>query len=141
MDLAVPPIFGVHVVFARHTTPDAAVIQSLGARVTTLWLYPAPGSRFNLNQASQLVDMIREQTGGLDIYVHLMPNARSEALGASGVSDPELPESGVGFTLPADLTTYLASVKELATALMGRVQYHSIGNEVSGFSWQGTVED
>lgn len=56
----VSPIFGVHVVFARNTTPDAAVIRTLGARVTTLWLYPAPGGRFNVHQASQLVNLIKE---------------------------------------------------------------------------------
>ncbi len=133
------PIFGVHVVLAQNT-PDAAVIHALGARVTTLWLYPAPGGRFNVHQASQLVNLIKEQTGGLDVYVHLMPNARSEAMGA-GVGDPELPESGAGFALPADMATYLASLRELAAALKGSVTYYSIGNEVSGFSWKGTVQD
>ncbi|MCM8803752.1 MAG: hypothetical protein NC833_00660, partial [Candidatus Omnitrophica bacterium] len=111
---------------------------SLGARVTTLWLYPAPGGRFNVNRASQLVNMIKEQTGGLDIYVHLMPNARSKA---KGESDPELPEEEAGFTLPSDMNAYLASVRELATALKGKVAYYSIGNEISGFSWKGTVKD
>lgn len=137
----VSPVFGVHVNFSRKTMPDAAVIRSLGARVTTLWLYPAPGGRFNINQARRLVNMIQEQTGGMDIYIHLMPNARSEAMGATGVGDPELPKNGAGFTLPGDMNTYLASVRELATALKGSVTYYSIGNEVSGFSWKGTVQD
>ncbi len=144
--VAVQPIFGV-AGFVRDTVPDAAVIRSLGARVTVLWLYPRAGSRFDVNYAIQFVNGIERQTGGLDIYVHLMPNARSEARGESGTGDPELPggpelpESGAGFTVPGDMAAYLASVEELVTALKGKVTYYSIGNEVSGFSWKGTPED
>ncbi|MDQ7828694.1 MAG: hypothetical protein QN122_02395 [Armatimonadota bacterium] len=77
--------------------------------MTTLWLYPAPGGRFNGHQASQLVNLVKERTGGLDVYVHLMPNARSEAVGAGGRGDPDLPERRGGFTLPGDMDSYLAA--------------------------------
>ncbi len=121
--------------------PDAEVIRSLGAKVTVLWLYPGPGSRLNVNNATELIDAIEKQTSGLEIYVHLMQNARSEAMGGSRTGDQELPESGGGFTLPADIATYLESVQELVTGLRGKVTYYSIGNEVSGFSWKGTAQD
>jgi hypothetical protein len=96
----ISPIFGVHVVLNRNAPPNADVIRSLGAKVTTLWLYPAPGGRFNVSQATQMVNWITEQTGGLKVYVHLMPNARSEAMGSGAFGDPELPEGGGGFSCP-----------------------------------------
>ncbi len=65
----ISPIFAVHVVLNRNAPPNADVIRSLGARVTTLWLYPAPGGRFSVSRATQMVDWITEQTGGLNVYL------------------------------------------------------------------------
>jgi hypothetical protein len=39
------------------------------------------------------------------------------------------------------MNAYLSSVRELASALKGKVTYYSIANEISGLSWKGTVQE
>lgn len=125
------PVFGAHVVFGSQSPPpDANLIRDLGIQTTTLWLYPGSGSAFNVSQAVQTVDEIKRQTGGLDVRVHLMPLSQAEARSLGNM-----------FRLPDNMGAYLASVRQLAQALKGKVQHYSMGNEFSGLSWLGTVEE
>jgi len=139
---SVGPIFGAQVVQKVAVTPTSMdLIKNMGIKVTTLWIYPHQNGGFNAPAEAQRVDRLKEETGGLDVYVHIMPNTQSEAHNQSNTEtgDPELP--GGGFKMPVDMATYLGSVKQLASALKGKVKYYSIGNEFSGLTWQGSVED
>lgn len=161
------PVWGAHLPYGSkkrvELRPDPEVIRDLGIRVTTVWLYPRRDGRFDVGSSVNLVKQAQTAGTGLDVYVHIMPNAKAEARQASGAGraprgggSPEASSTGdiqnsasgdgeiggaIAFHLPSDMDGYLSSLEALAAALEGSVNHFSIGNEVSGLTWKGGAAD
>lgn len=124
-----------NIVPANNGVSNASLINQMGIKVNTVWLYTDNFTQrntaaLNTNQLTNYINSFAGVYGsGVQLTIHVMPPRQINCTSC-------LPQS-----LPANMSLWDSNLTLIAQTLKGKIKYYSIGNEVTGITWTGSPND